>query len=219
MPLVRRIAIFAALASSAPLLGACAGHAGAGGPFVPAQQTLQSLVDQPDAVPPDCTGQKSFSKYATDATKLSTKGGTVCIPAFGGFGGNVAYPSASPSVTLTLTSSTTNYTKKLPKLHSGTPIFYLQVAIGGATTFGAKAKAGGGLTGAKITVGDTYTVFGQATIDGFPVNLTPCYVKATKGKYGGVIGGVGTLLEGQNVPASANGVIEIYAGKFAGGTC
>jgi hypothetical protein len=44
-------------------------------------------------------------------------------------------------------------------------------------------------------------------------------VTATKGKYGGVIGGVGTLLKGVTIPAAVNGVIEIYSGDQGGPLC
>jgi hypothetical protein len=42
---------------------------------------------------------------------------------------------------------------------------------------------------------------------------------ATKGKYGGVIGGVGTLLKGQTVPNNTSGIIEIYPGQNASVKC
>jgi hypothetical protein len=220
----RRLSLLATL--SVALLGGCAMHQS--GPFVPSTQQASQvppavafvpLDASPDKVPPDCKGQKSFPKYATDAFKLSTKGGKLCIPAFGGFGGTIAYPAATPSITLTLTSSTTNYTGKLAKLHSGTPLFYLQIASSGAVTFGATEPAGGGLTGANIVVGKPYTVYAQAVVNGIPFNFTPCYTVATKGPYGGVIGGVGTPLEGQVVPFAATGVVEIYAGQSATGKC
>jgi hypothetical protein len=171
------------------------------------------------AVPPTCKGQKTFSNHASDSEKLLAAGGSLCIPEFGGLGGSVKYPPANPSVGITLISSTTNYTGKLPKLHSGTATFYLQIATSGGTTFGSNVSAGGGLTGAKIVPGKDYTVCGQASIDGFPFNFTPCFAKATPGPFGGVIGGIGTLLKGQSVPVAASGVIEVYPGKSASGTC
>jgi hypothetical protein len=217
--LYRRLSTLAALC--ALTLGGCAVRQSAApvvppGLSVPPAQQTQTV---PDKVPPDCKGQKSEPKFASNAYTLATKGGKVCIPAFGGFGGTIAYPGANPSITLTLISSTTNYTGKLPNLHSGKPLFYLQFATSAATTLGTTEPAGGGLTGAKIVVGKTYTVYGQATIHGIPFNFTPCYAIATKGPYGGVIGGVGTLLEGQNVPAPATGVIEIYLGQSGSGSC
>ncbi len=64
-----------------------------------------------------------------------------------------------------------------------------------------------------------YTAYGRATISGFPFNFGPCYSVATKGKYGGVIGGVGTLLKGVFVPAAASAVIELYSGKQTSAKC
>jgi len=177
----------------------------------------QMLV--PNATPPACKKQKTYSQYASDDETLSTKGGSVCIPAFAGFGGTIKYPPANPSVSLSLISSTTNYNGKLPSLHSGTPIFYLQLAIGGPTTFGQSVKTGGGLTGAAITPGDAYTAYAQAKILGFPYNFKPCYAIARMGKYGGVIGGVGSLLVGQQVPSDTSGVFEIYPGKSTNTKC
>jgi hypothetical protein len=172
----------------------------------------------PDLAPPACKGQKDSKNHATISEKLLTKGGSLCIPAFGGFGGTIQYPSAKPSVKMKLTSSTTNY-NKMPELGPGTALFYLQLAISGATNFGNNVPAGGGLTAKKIVPGDPYTAFGAATIFGVTFKFTPCYTIATKGKFGGLIGGVGTLLKGQMVPSAATGVIEIYSGKHAGGKC
>jgi hypothetical protein len=173
----------------------------------------------PDATPPKCKKQQTASDHATVKETFSTKGGTLCIPAFAGLGGSLMYPPANPSVGVTLTDSTTNYNGKLPSLHTGNPIFYLQLAIAGATSFGSDAPAGGGLTGATIKAGHAYTAYAQAVIEGFPINFTPCYTVATKGTYGGVIGGLGTLIKGQTLPAAASGVIEIYSGKSATGKC
>ena len=94
-----------------------------------------------------------------------------------------------------LISSTTDYNHQ-PQLGQGTAIFYLQLAISGGTKFGENVSAGGGLTGQQIVPGQPYTAYGRASVSGFHVNFGPCYAVATKGKYGGVIGGIGTLLKG-----------------------
>jgi hypothetical protein len=196
---------------------ACSQQAGAllpsGGP---SSESYAPIVR--DAGPPPCKGQKTTREYASLTVTLSTQGGSLCIPAYGGFGGTVKYPSANPSVKLGLISSTKNYDHQ-PNLGQGTPIFYLQLALSGGTTFGTSGTAGGGLTAAKIQPGKPYTAYGQATISGFKINFGPCYAVATKGKYGGVIGGIGSLLKGQSVPVAAKGVIEIYAGKQTGAKC
>lgn len=215
-----RFKSFAALIAFAAL-AACSSHGSMPSalPQTPAFAGSAQPLDEALLAPPACKGQKTTKTHSTVSDKLLTSGGRICIPSFGGFGGTVAYPPANPSIVLTLISSTTNYTGKLPSLHSGQPIFYLQIAIPSGTTFGTGVPAGGGLTAASITAGKAYTVYGQAKIDGFPFNFTPCTAVATKGKYGGVIGGVGTLLKGQSVPGAASGVIEIYAGKSATGKC
>jgi hypothetical protein len=201
--------------TAASLLAACAGHGGAMPPV--ATGSLAPSVTA-EAKLHDCKGQQTTKQYATVTGTLLTSGGSFCIPKFGGYGGSVKYPGANPSVQLTLTSSTTNY-DGMPELGSGTAIFYMQLAISGGTSFGNKVGRGGGLSSKQIGAGQTYTVFGQAKVDGFPFNFTPCYVVAVKSRYGGTLGGIGTLLKGQNVPAAATGVIEIYEGKQASGQC
>jgi hypothetical protein len=197
----------------AALLAACAMHGGSTVPSTPG-----SSIIAPEAKLRDCKGQQNAKQYATLTVTLLMQGGSVCIPTFGGYGGSVKYPGVNPSVNLTLTSSTTNY-DGMPQLGSGTPIFYLQLAISGSTNFGKKVKAGGGLTSKNITPSQIYTVFGQAVVYGFKFNFSPCYATATKGKYGGVIGGIGTLLKGQMVPGAASGVIEVYSGQQASQQC
>ncbi len=200
------LAIVAVLAFSA-----CAQHGG----LLP---TSPQAIALPSLTPPDCKAQYTAKKYASDTTKISTKGGSLCVPAFGGFGGSIKYPTASESVDLTLTSSVKNYNGQ-PKLGTGKAIFYLQFDVAGATSFGSSLKAGGGLTGSKIVSGQAYTAYGQATIDSEKVTLGPCYATATSGKYGGVIGGLGTLIENRSVPNSATGVIEIYSGQQTSTQC
>lgn len=198
-------------------LAACAQHAA----LIPSLTSAPASVGsapQTDIVPPSCNGQKTTRKYAELTVLLSSKGGKFCVPAYGGFGGEVRYPGANPQVKLTLVSSTKNYNHQ-PELGKGTAIFYLQLGISGGTTFGSKVRAGGGVTSKKILPGKPYTAYGQAVIFSFKVPFGPCYTVATKGPYGGVIGGVGTLLKGQSVPAKASGVIEIYAGKQTSTKC
>jgi hypothetical protein len=198
--------------AAAALLHACAHTAG----VVPGSPASQAVV--PLANPPMCKGQQNSKDHASVTETLSTSGGSLCIPEFGGFGGKVKYPAANPSVQVTLTSSTTDY-DNMPQLGQGTAIFYLQLAISGATTFGNKVRRGGGLTSAQIEPGYPYTVYGQAVVLGFKFNFGPCYAVAKKGKYGGVIGGVGTLLKGQQVPYAGNAVLEVYSGQQTNTKC
>jgi len=200
--------------TAAALLASCAQQGGT--TFTPA--SIGPAFVLPDATPPACKGQKDSKDYASLTVTLSTKGGSFCIPEFGGFGGSVEYPTVNPSIKITEISSTTDYAK-LPQLGSGTAIFYLQLATSGGTAFGENVPAGGGLTSAKIVAGKPYTVFGEATIGSFEYTFTPCYTVAKKGKYGGVIGGVGQLLKGEILPGAAKGFLEIYSGKQASSKC
>jgi hypothetical protein len=167
-----------------------------------------------------CAGQTTGATSATASQTLATAGGTLCIPAFGGFGGTIAYPPVSTSVSITFTSSTTNV-NNYATLGTATPIFYLGISLSGGTNFGTGASGGGlAASSASIVVGSVYTVYGQATIAGFPLALKPCQTTATAGSGGnGVIGGLGTVLNGAQVPTAATAVLEIEPGSSGSGPC
>ncbi|MGB8908553.1 MAG: hypothetical protein WCC84_07360 [Candidatus Cybelea sp.] len=200
--------------ATAALLSACAQQ----GAFMPASSFVPEQIALPDLTPPKCNGQKSAKKYSSLTVTLSTKGGSFCVPEFGGFGGTIKYPGANPSVKLALISSTKDY-NHLPQLGTGTAIFYLQLAISAGTTFGNQVPAGGGLVAKQIVPRQPYTAYGQAEISGFKFNFGPCYTTAKKSKYGGILGGIGTLLKGAYVPSAASGLIEIYSGKQTATQC
>jgi hypothetical protein len=168
--------------------------------------------------PKDCKGQQNESEYATLSGSLNTAGGSFCIPAYAGYGGKLKYPTVDPSVKFTLSTSTQNW-DNFESLLSGTPIFYLEFSISGATRFGDTIKKGGGLTGAGLTAGDDYTLIGQIKVFGQKLELGPCYTTATKGRFGGVIGGLGSLVKGEDLPTSASGYVEIYDGKETSTPC
>jgi hypothetical protein len=172
----------------------------------------------PDRTPPSCKGQVNKSEYATLTGTLKTAGGSFCIPAYGGFGGKLEYPSLNPSIQLTLSSGTENF-DNFPTLGSGTPIFYLAFSTSRGTAFGKDLKSGGGLTGKQIVSGQPYTAYGEASVFGDKVKFGPCYTTATKGKYGGVIGGIGALLKSESIPLKVSGIIEIYSGEQTGTQC
>ena len=69
------------------------------------------------------------------------------------------------------------------------------------------------------SAGDPYTAFGEAIVFGYHYKFKPCYAVATKGKHGGVIGGLGSLLKGVDVPTSGSGFIEIYSGQQSSTEC
>jgi hypothetical protein len=204
-------------AIAATLLAACAGQTNS---MLPSQTGSLPTIDamRPDAAPAACKGQETTSKFASLKQTLSSAGGAACIPAFEKFGGTLMYPGATPSVTLSMISSTTNY-KHLPELGTGSAIFYLQLGISGATSFGTSAPAGGGLSGPSIKAKKVYTALAQVSADGIVETLPGCYTTAIAGKNGGEIAGLGTLLKNQSVPVAVTGVIEIYAGKQASEKC
>ena len=210
----RHLLTFAALAC----LAACA-QSGQGS--LPQNALSSAAVFAPrgdTATPPPCTGQKDSKKYSYATVTLSTKGGSFCVPSFGGYGGSISYPSAKPSIKMKVTSSTTDY-NKMPQLGTGTAQFYLQFNINNPTSFGSKVQAAGGLTSAAIKVGTTYTMYGQATIASYKLKFGPCYSTATKGQYGGVIPAIGALFEFADVPYKGTALVEVYSGKTAKNAC
>jgi hypothetical protein len=206
-----RVFLRSFLLITAAALAACAQQGGAGVPATPLA-LRGNIFTATTATPPPCTGQKDSKDYASVATTLSTKGGTFCVPAFGGFGGTIAYPKVKPSVKVTIISSSTDY-NKLPQLGSGTAIFYLQMTLAHGTTFGHTINPTGGLTGALIKSGQSYSAYGEATISGQTIKFGPCYETATKGTYGGVLASIGGLLDYASLPAKTDGFIELYSGK------
>jgi hypothetical protein len=201
------------------MLAGCAGHSAS--TLLPSTSAPSLLA--PMAAPPKCKDEKVNSKFGSVRVTLSTKGGSFCIPAFGGLGGDILYPSANPSVKVKLISSTTNYNRALPSLGSGTPVFYLQLSLSGFTMFGTNVPAGGGLAGKKLIPGKTYTALGVAVAGTLVVKFKSCYADAAKSNYGGTISGLGTLLKGVSIPGvrggGAKGVVEIYSGKQTSAKC
>lgn len=206
-----RLLLSASLLVSTAMLAACGGNAGTSVPFSPSAPQSLALPDT-KPTPPPCKGQKNKTNFASVTDTLSTKGGTFCVPSFGDFGGSVEYPDASPSIKLALKSSDTNYAN-LPELGNGTAIFYLQLAFNGDTTFAKKLKAGGGLTGSGIVPGKIYTAYAQAQLGSYIFHFTPCFQKAAKGKYGGVITDLGVPFEAQSITNGTTAIFEVYKGQ------
>src|SRR5580704_17543100 len=76
--------------------------------------------------PPGCTGQRTTKKYGNVTAKLQTAGGSLCIPAFAGFGGSIEYPGVERSVKLTIRTSAQNVYNE-PQLGSGTSMVYVNL--------------------------------------------------------------------------------------------
>jgi hypothetical protein len=198
------------------LLASCAS---AMSPLTAPAVTVTNAVAMRGSSVPQCKGQQNSSTHASVKQKFSTTGGTLCVPAFGGWGGTIQYPAAKPPVTLTLTSSTTNWNNLMPPLHAGKPLFYVALALSGPTTFGTGSVSGGGVVSAALVPKKPYTIYGEALFGTFRAALKPCYAIATATPSGGQLAGLGALLQKQNVPERATGVVEVYAGKSSGVKC
>ncbi len=117
---------------------------------------------------PSCKGQKNTKQYASIGAKpLSSKGGTLCVPSFGGWGGTMDYPGPTSShSSMGLISSTTAYNPgAFPPQGSVNPIFYIQFKLNTyGVIFGAKLPATGGLSSKSLTVGKSYTAQGASDV-------------------------------------------------------
>jgi hypothetical protein len=167
---------------------------------------------------PPCKGQRTTKKYAQTKVTLKRKGGSFCVPAFGGFGGAMQYPGVERSVHLVLRSSTQNIYNE-PQLGSGTAIFYLNLHFLAGTHFGAKLKSEGGLTGEQIETGEPYTAFGIVAVGHLVLMFPPCYTVATQGPYGGVLANLGELFTQTTITGAGYGVVEIYSGEQVSQAC
>jgi hypothetical protein len=202
-------------------LAACAGNS----TIVPSAQLLAPQSLSPTvAVPGPCAGQATRQKYASITEALGSRGGILCIPAFRGFGGSLQYPAAKSSNEAGLISSTTDYNKNLPRLGTGSPMFYLQISTSGAASFGKRPATGGGLEGQTIKPGQTYTVYSRATLGGIiSAGSSACYVKAKTNAFGGAIGGLGAVFKFSTVtgigPQTFQALIEVYPGKQVKSKC
>ena len=185
------------------------------GTALPPATTAQAAT----TAPPQCTHQRTKAKYAQIKVRLSSRGGSFCIPEFGGFGGTMQYPGAHPSVKLVLRSSTENIYDEPLLGSSGAPIFYLNLHFLAGTEFRTKLKSTGGLTSATIVAGQTYTAFGIVAFGHLVEMLPPCYAVATQGPYGGILPGIGQLFSDVTIVSAGYGVIEIYSGMQVSQGC
>lgn len=194
--------------------------AGCGGSQTALTGTMPATAAFARAVtgPPTCKGQRTTKKYGNVTVKLKTKGGSFCIPAFGGFGGSMQYPGVERSVKLTIRTSTENIYNE-PQLGTGTSIVYLNLHFHAGTHFGSKLKSYGGLTSQTIYAGDTYTAYGIVAVGNLVLMFPPCYTVATQGPYGGVLPNLGELFSGTTITGAGYGVIEIYSGEQVSQAC
>ncbi len=67
-----------------------------------------------------------------------------------------------------------------------------------------------GLTGKQIKAKAAYTVFGSYYKFGFWYAGSSCYSTATPGKYGGALGHLAEVLEGQSFSGPFTVLLEVY---------
>jgi hypothetical protein len=185
------------------------------GTALPAATTAHAAT----TAPPQCKDQRTKAKYAQIKVRLNTRGGSFCIPEFGGFGGTMQYPGDHPAVKLVLRSSTENIYDEPLLGSSGTPIFYLNLHFLAGTDFRTKLKATGGLTSTTIQSGQTYSAFGIVAVGHLVEMLPPCYAVATQGPYGGILPGIGQVFSDRTITGAGYGVIEIYPGMQVSQGC
>jgi hypothetical protein len=206
----RRDQRFAACAFTAMVLTACGQPSGT----MPATATFAPAVTGP----PACTGQRTKKKYGDISVTLKTKGGSFCIPAFGGFGGSMQYPGVQRSVKLTIRTSTQDIYDE-PQLGTGTSLVYLNLHFHAGAHFGSNLKSKGGLTSKTINAGATYTAYGIVAVGHLVLMFPPCYTVATQGPYGGVLPNLGNLFINTTITGAGYGVIEIYSGAQVSQEC
>ncbi len=199
--------------------------AGCGGPQVlTGASNAPANVAAPDNAPiPACKGQKNTKEYASIGKKaLSTKGGVLCVPKFGGWGVSMDYPGPTKShASMGLISSTTAYNPALfPPSGSVSPIFYIQFGLNGyGVIFGATLPAIGGLSSSSLKVGKPYTAQGASNVGSLWNSLGECYTTAFATKYGATIRGIGYVLKNVHMGEASSGVISILPGKLAPSKC
>jgi len=200
----------------AVLLAACGGSQALTGP-----NGAVSNVATPDGAPP-CKGQKNTNEYASIGAKaLSTEGGTLCVPSFGGWGGSTDYPGPTSHASMALISSTTAYNPgAFPPPGSISPIFYIQFKMNAyGVIFSAKLPATGGLSSKSLTVGKVYTAQGASDVGSLWDSLGECYTAAFSAKDGPTIRGIGFVLKNVHMGEASSGVISILPGKLAPSKC
>ena len=200
--------------SAAIMIGGCGGSPTTMRDMVPAQATFVQTMTGP----PACKGQRTTKNYGSITVMLKTKSGSLCIPAFGGFGGSMEYPGVDRSVKLTARTSTQNIYNE-PQLGSGTSIVYLNLHFHAGAHFGSHIKSRGGLTSQTIHPGDTYTAYGIVAVGHLELMFPPCYSVAAQGPDGGVLPNLGDLFSDTTITGAGYGVIEVYSGEQASQEC
>jgi hypothetical protein len=175
------------------------------------------------AVPPKCKGQKNTKDYATVATQniKEITGSSVCVPAFGGWGGGLQFPGTyNVGYTVSLTSSTKTYNGGLfPPAGSQTPIFYLQIAFSGFPGFYPTLPKGKPLESTHISANKPYTILVQEYFYALGWGTVgECYQIAKRAQNGNGLAGAGTIFEHQTF-GEMHGILEVFKGKLVSNQC
>jgi hypothetical protein len=212
---------------AAALLTGCGG-----GSAIPAQTAFApgALSNLGRSVPdakaaPKCKGQKDTAKYASVAKEtMNPKGGSFCIPAFGGWGGELQYPSVvnKGKYTVAFTSSTKQYTGGKFPPPSGpftNPIFSLQIAFSGFPGWTATMPKGKPFVSAHLKAHKPYTIvlYNDVIVTWLEINM--CYQVAKKSAYGAELTGVGDALFKDATFKEMDGALEIYEGQLSSTKC
>ena len=168
---------------------------------------------------PSCDGQHTTGKYGELTARLKRTGGSLCIPAFAGFGGSMQYPRVDRSGKLTIRTSSENLYDEPELGDSGAPMVYVNLHFHRGTHFGKKVQSDAGLTSAAIVAGDSYTAYGIVGVGHLILRFPPCYSVATQGPYGGIFPNLGNLFSETTVTGAGYGVIEIYSGEQVSQAC
>jgi hypothetical protein len=220
---------FTGAALAAAMLAGCAGNTAA----IPYQTTVAGPaalpgtafdVVSPDVTaPPKCKGEKETKEYGTVASQAikQDKGASVCVPAFGGWGGALQFPGTyNTGYTVSMTSSTKPYKGGLfPPAGSKKPIFYLQFAFNGFPGFYPSIPKGGPLESLHISAKKPYTILvseyfyalGWSTVG-------ECYQDAKMAKNGNGLAGAGKIFE-KTTFLEMHGILEVFAGALVSNQC
>ncbi len=190
-----------------------------------AADTLERLgAGEPGAAAPrKCQGQKNTKEYAeVEKETLKAKGGSLCVPAFAGWGGALQYPQTygTAANTVRLISSTTAYKGgTFPPGGSKKPIFYLQLGFDNFPGFYPTLPKGAPIVSSHLTAKKSYTVelFEYFYALGWSKE-GECYQVAAKSKHGGSLADAGALFERFTFDEH-NGVIEIFDGALVTNRC
>jgi hypothetical protein len=195
-------------------LAACSGSEIATSGTTPAVAKFAQVAS---TIPP-CNGQHTNKRYGSITVRLKPAGGSLCIPAFAGFGGSIEYPRVQHSAKLTVRTSSKNLYDE-PELGAGTSIVYLNLHFHAGEHFGKNVQSQGGLTSEAIVAGYPYTAYGIVGVGHLILYFPPCYSVATQGSYGGVFPNLGNLVSETTVTGAGYGVIEIYSGQQVSQEC